>query len=793
MDSGEERDTIGLGMSEVEVSNNGRMIPQTQTQTRAAGRESKLRPINTRHGLALSVSGGSSLGATTTTRSTPTSPLARSFVSSDTSSAMPLLQSLKETSTEGFKQARACGMLPMQPPVYPPQSPAGFPPLPPTSPEYEREINFVSYEDAINLARAYVNKRMEEKARNGGKGEGLASTSRLSYRQRTPSPSGSRSPSVPPSPRFSPVQTSHMRSPHSHLQDTSPSPSPSSSSTLKDGARRTPPAFVPDKNAPLLLMHLDSMIKCWEGMRTGNGGHQLYLHHLIAIQRLLQDHRGDAQVEEIRSRWERDNDMDREGTSSAEGEARPPTDKKWRKDLDLIDLMETSFRVFGHPLYLTQLYASCVACMGGFQHDLPIVVYACVEELYRTGMTTPGLFRSPPDSIRHKELIDSFDHAPDFGRRLSLVKESTSDICALLRSYIDRVPEPLWHESLFDAFWTLCVEPSIAREKHVVEEMKRKESSDGSVGIGRTSSLNGRPTSLIQTQRRTYGANGFEASNSFSPALRRRRSASLDSPRDASFFRTLGGTLDIAAAMHVSDEDLASEKPHQLAAARMLFRLLPRPQMSVLAYLCAFFSQVPLCVHENGMGMEDIARLFGAPIFLGASLRNRQQGESEEGWMKRKEQAKTMMAWLLRRWNLISEGLFDPLEPLPCQNAIEAGDGGELAESATMSTLSDSESLLSLSITSHSTWPESLGTFDDARTHARRSSLGTDDGGYSDQAIRNDHPHHPELRQDSQDDAGHFDDIMRWKFRVQVERENGDLSREVDELKARLGESSLGP
>lgn len=123
-----------------------------------------------------------------------------------------------------------------------------------------------------------------------------------------------------------------------------------------------------------------------------------------------------------------------------------------------------------------------------FIGQVRLLILQCVlilTEIDCKGMTTPGLFRSPPDRIRHKELIDIFDHGPSFGRRLSLVKESTADICALLRSYIDRVPYPLWHESMFDAFWTLCVEPSISREKLGVEELKRKEAIEGGRSNGR--------------------------------------------------------------------------------------------------------------------------------------------------------------------------------------------------------------------------------------------------------------------------------------------------------------------
>ena len=42
--------------------------------------------------------------------------------------------------------------------------------------------------------------------------------------------------------------------------------------------------------------------------------------------------------------------------------------------------------MFGFSLRQIALYASTRAVLGGFEHDLPIVVFACVEELYRSGM-----------------------------------------------------------------------------------------------------------------------------------------------------------------------------------------------------------------------------------------------------------------------------------------------------------------------------------------------------------------------------------------------------------------------
>jgi hypothetical protein len=41
--------------------------------------------------------------------------------------------------------------------------------------------------------------------------------------------------------------------------------------------------------------------------------------------------------------------------------------------------------VFGVPLNETVLRAPATAILGGYRHDLPLVVFLCVEELYRTG------------------------------------------------------------------------------------------------------------------------------------------------------------------------------------------------------------------------------------------------------------------------------------------------------------------------------------------------------------------------------------------------------------------------
>jgi hypothetical protein len=48
--------------------------------------------------------------------------------------------------------------------------------------------------------------------------------------------------------------------------------------------------------------------------------------------------------------------------------------------------------VFGAPIRDVYAHASMPTVIGGFQHQLPIVVVACVEELYRIGVDYSSVF-----------------------------------------------------------------------------------------------------------------------------------------------------------------------------------------------------------------------------------------------------------------------------------------------------------------------------------------------------------------------------------------------------------------
>ncbi|KAL5480841.1 hypothetical protein ACEPAI_9781 [Sanghuangporus weigelae] len=386
---------------------------------------------------------------------------------------------------------------------------------------------------------------------------------------------------------------------------------------------------------------------------------------LIDVPRLMREHELDTQQEGFRREVEHDDNRMTFYEKFVGGQGNADQRSGRRSPMYLINTGEANYHVFGQPLCVTRSYATCVSSVAGYQHDLPIVVNACVEELYRTGMTEPGLFRSPPDSARHKQLIELFNNGPFFGHSETLTKERTEDICALLRSYIDRLPHPLWHESLFDPMLRLCVSSSVFGDWPLSEVSENEDRNEG-LGTGyRTTQT--RPTSLfVHGTPSTANVDNFHV-----------RSSSLG---DITAFAICRPSSALSTVAH-NEINVTKERP-QISLARAFFRLLPRMHLAVLAYLCAFFSQLPLCSH-NQLTIEDIARFFAVPLFL---------GKVSDGVLmtsvaqtKRKQEARMIMVWILRRWSQISEGLFDA-------EATDSPDGSE-DELLSPSSSDDSESV----------------------------------------------------------------------------------------------------
>ncbi|KAI0061798.1 hypothetical protein BV25DRAFT_705042 [Artomyces pyxidatus] len=260
---------------------------------------------------------------------------------------------------------------------------------------------------------------------------------------------------------------------------------------------------------------------------------------------------------------------------------------------------------FAVPLWKSTLYSSNTAVLGGARHDLPIVVFACIEELYRTGIYQSGLFRDLPNRRRHMELIELFNTAPTFGEGVSLRAESTQDICALLSTFLKNLAEPIIDPVLFEPFWQWCVKPSVQREESRLQREESEEEEARCV-FYRTGRKPVRPTRRqVQARARAHAA---------------------------------------------EDESLEGT---QIAIAQDLIRLLPTHNYSLLVYLCAFFTQVPLCP-DNGITFEDIGRIFGYALLGGSRSASRH-----------------VMVWLLTRWHRISEGLLDEDDGSECITDFE--------------------------------------------------------------------------------------------------------------------------
>jgi len=105
----------------------------------------------------------------------------------------------------------------------------------------------------------------------------------------------------------------------------------------------------------------------------------------------------------------------------------------------------------------------------------------------------------------------------------------------------------------------------------------------------------------------------------------------------------------------------------RIKTAQLLLHLLPSPNFSLLVYLLSFFSQVVLVREENGLGVEDVSRMFGGRIFGGGTTRKHHVSGGE-----RRREGETMMCWFMNRWGTISEGLFDVVEESTSRK--ESGD-----------------------------------------------------------------------------------------------------------------------
>ena len=265
----------------------------------------------------------------------------------------------------------------------------------------------------------------------------------------------------------------------------------------------------------------------------------------------------------------------------------------------------------------------CTGLIGGRKHELPLVVFNVVEEIYRRGksylslhtvglrigMTTPGIFRLAGDSARIAQLTKIYNLPPLYGDSMTLTNEPVHNLTGLIKRFVRDLPEPILDETLFDAFCIFC------------SEATDKPPASATVTAGGTETEDEPVSSLT-------------------------RVASLP--------------LDI-----ISDEA-------RVLAAQILLRLMPPYQFSLFIYLLAFFGQLPL-YPENRLNVDSISIIFGPAMAaprgkgiagLGGQL-SRGSVDSEEGSTTSSAvaSAQSALAWLLNNWPALSQTILDPDDP----------------------------------------------------------------------------------------------------------------------------------
>ncbi|KAJ7091489.1 hypothetical protein B0H15DRAFT_836354 [Mycena belliarum] len=143
--------------------------------------------------------------------------------------------------------------------------------------------------------------------------------------------------------------------------------------------------------------------------------------------------------------------------------------------------------VFGSSLREATMYASNGTVLGGYEHDIPIAVFRCVQELCRYGFHKPTPPRQPkPDRDRLLALISAFDSEPQFGLRTSFdCPSELREIYALLTTYLFALPDPILSSEMFEALWAWCVLPSLRSTEFLENDgrSRRHVATDSGVRI----------------------------------------------------------------------------------------------------------------------------------------------------------------------------------------------------------------------------------------------------------------------------------------------------------------------
>lgn len=115
-------------------------------------------------------------------------------------------------------------------------------------------------------------------------------------------------------------------------------------------------------------------------------------------------------------------------------------------------------RVFGVPLRQSLKYASVAISIAGDDGQqyvwgyVPVVVAKVGLYLKENATEVEGVFRIAGSQKRMKELQDTFDSPPRYGKSVDWTKYSVHDAASVLRRYFNHMPEPIVPHDLYTEF-----------------------------------------------------------------------------------------------------------------------------------------------------------------------------------------------------------------------------------------------------------------------------------------------------------------------------------------------------
>ena len=115
-------------------------------------------------------------------------------------------------------------------------------------------------------------------------------------------------------------------------------------------------------------------------------------------------------------------------------------------------------RVFGVPLRQSLKYASVAISIAGEDGQqyvwgyVPVVVAKVGLYLKENATEVEGVFRIAGSQKRMKELQETFDNPPRYGKSVDWSKYSVHDAASVLRRYFNHMPEPIVPHDLYTEF-----------------------------------------------------------------------------------------------------------------------------------------------------------------------------------------------------------------------------------------------------------------------------------------------------------------------------------------------------